>query len=259
MIWAVPIVLGVAAAAGVAYAVTRKPAQRLPTIKASPSIRVGAKSIPIRPNRQPKPPTRAKKDPHVPDLGVFMQTHEPITVEYLGCEPFVWGMCVKEAMEDATAAGGAAAVSSLLEWIGNFTGLDVITEALCFRFEFNLHRFRDGDKYFWLIMDPLPIGRGGGVSSLETLRKYAPHPAPRSEKYVRAWRIKSDPGWFEDQDGAKTIYFPDDDKWSIAISTTDLRTLFRHDQIDVPELGDAQCKPGRWTFSSRQKAMNRYR
>lgn len=250
--------VGLVAAGGVAYTAMRRPPQKLaprPATAVTPIVSATGVAV-SKPKRTVRPPARMKKEP---DFSSFLFHHRPVLLDYLGCKTFEWGFCVQDAAEEATSAGGADAVASLIEWIATFTGLSVITNALCFRFRFNLHRFKLGDDYYWLVTETLPIGRGGAVSSLADLRKYAPHPLPRSPDYVRAWMGELGSMYDSKDDGTVSFYMPDDGVWAVGISTTDLRTLLRHDKIDITAIGNAQCAPGRWSLTTRKKAMNRFR
>lgn len=253
---AIPIAIGVLAAAGVAtWAITRaKPAQTLRPLvaktvqpQAPGSGLDGLMLTAAKVKYAPRPKRVDKETP----LEAFVAQHRPIVLEYLGCKTFEWGFCVQDAMEEATAAGGAAAVSSLIEWVSTFTGLNALTNALCFRFRFELHRFKDLDgAYWWAVVKPYPIGDYPAP-------RQAKHSHERSPAYVRAWVA---PGQFWDEGEDSLIaYFPDDDAQTVLIQTANLRTLLREDKIDATTIADAGCGTSRWSITTRAKAMNRFR
>jgi len=186
--------------------------------------------------------------------------HSPMLAKYLGCETFTWGFCVQDVMEDATAAGGAEAVASLVEAISAFTGWDTLTKALCFRFMFELERWEleDGSKY-WLVVPWEPIRR-------KDIPKH-----PRDPPYDRIYTGKEAKGkWFRiwlsgvttfggfGDAGIRIMYLPDHGGWGLLATTTDIRRAFRRDKIDVSDIAKAQCANGRWTLSRRAKAMKYY-
>lgn len=186
----------------------------------------------------------------------FAERYTAIYMRWGKCVDWKWGFPVRDLMDDAMDAGGAQAVTSVMSWIGEWTGIDIILKAFNFLLKFRLWQYLLSDN-----------GDGEGATVYLAFSVWSPIgfeapdvPIPIVDGYTRAWVEKKRAQVY----GIDTVYrviLPKHrgGSWAWLVTTTDLRTALRTDKINPSTIRKHQCGDGSTKMVGRAKAKKYYR
>ncbi len=191
-----------------------------------------------------------------PTAAEFAQRYTAIYMRHGRCKDWRWGFSVDDLMEDATAAGGAAVVVSVMSWIKAYTGLSAILSLFNFVFTWPLWQY--------LLS---PQGDGEGLTVYMAFSEWYPIdfeapdvPLPPVEGYTRGWLKKKGADVYG-MERVRELLLPKHKggSWAWLAETSDLRTALREDKIDLSTIAKHQCKDGSWKMTTKTKAQKHYR
>jgi hypothetical protein len=250
---------------GVAAAVTSEPKQGGSTVTLAKARTMLTKAMPVRVE---KLPTRLAKDTPEEKLARWQQNWEPAYIYYVGCKDWYFGFNILQIASDAAAYGGAKVVAQIMDWILDYTQLGAVSDWLNIKVHFRLQKYnvstRDADGAWGItetnrkrIADWTP--RRGGGSDVP--------PVPIAESpdagWARCWVAKERGGVYAgEDDGISTVMMENTGGgtqehtgrsepwvWTWLIATAQLRTLLRHDKINLSTIAKQGCGSSRWWFT----------
>lgn len=214
----------------------------------------------------PPIPDRSPQQTKAEYLAEWQAQWMPVYLKGEGCKKWYWGFNALQVARDAASYGGAKVVSAIIGWVlAEQPELTVITDQINFKFRFKLNRYSIGDlneegytqelaKAIWRINEWTP--KKGEVP---------PVPLPDiGAKYKRSWMLKQTGGIYEPDDKVVTIIRPISGniyagmptwEWTWLTYTTQIRKLFRQDQINISLLSrrdHAACGDYRWWMVTRK-------
>lgn len=244
---------------GVAAAVTSEKKTGGATVTLAKARTMLVKAMPVAVE---KLPTRATKETPEQRLARWQLTWEPAYINYDGCKDWYFGFNVLQIASDASAYGGAKVVSQIMDWILDYTALGELVDWFNIKIHFRLQKYnvstRDADGA-WSVTE----SKRKRIADW-TPRKDNPPPVPIADAeagWAKCWVAKQRGGVYAgEDDGISTVLMDNrgnqehtgssaDWVWTWLIATKQLRTLLRHDKINLSTIAKQGCGDSRWWFT----------